>query len=210
MGILDELSSTTGDKSSNRELVEQCLKTPALLHSVAEGLRTGTPEARVDCAEVLTAVAERRPDLLGDFVTDFVDASKSSNRPVAKLGLAGLVRVIDARPAEVYAERDYLLDAAKQPDAVGLGALSVLAALCGNNPNYRGKLIASVVRLQSGVADKDLPRWLATLGPAIEGSVDAYKRLALAVAPRRAALADEIGKKVDKALLKLERSTAKK
>jgi hypothetical protein len=210
MGILDELSSSTGDTGSNLELVEKCLKTPALLHSVAEGLRTGTPKARVDCAEVLNIVAERRPDLLGEFVADFLDASKSSNKAVAKLGLEGLVRIINARPAEVYAERDYLLEVAKQSDAVGLGALAVLAVLCGNNPNYRGKLLASVVRLQAGVADKDLPRWLNTLAPAIEGSVDAYKRLALAVAPRRAALPEEIAKKVDKALLKIERSTVKK
>jgi hypothetical protein len=210
MGILDELSSATGDKSSNKELVKQCLRMPALLHSIAEGLRTGAPKARVDCAEVLSEAAALRPDLLADFVTDFLDASKSDNKTVAKLGFLGLTRISMARAAEVYAEREYLLEAAKKNDVLGLAAAAVLAALCGNNPNYRGKLIGSVVRLLIAIPDKDLPKWIATLGPAVEGSPDAYKRLELTLQPRRATLAPEIVAKLDKALVKLERTTAKK
>jgi hypothetical protein len=208
MGILDEISSATGDKSSNQELVIQCLKTPALLHTIAEGLRTGTPKAKIDCAEILTAVAARHPDLLSDFVTDFLDASKSSARAIAKLGFQGLVHLTTARPAEVYAERDYLLEAAKGPH--GLEAVAVLACLCGNNPNYRGKLLGSLVRLLAGVPDKDLARWVATLAPAVQGSADGLKRLTLALEPRRPGLPEAARKKIDKLLVKLEKSTLKK
>jgi hypothetical protein len=210
MGILDELSSATGDKSSNQEMVKQCLKTPALLHTIAEGLRTGTPKAKQDCAEVLAEVAEQRPDLLGEFVTDFLDASKSENKAVAKLGFAGLVKVTLVRPAEVYAERDYLLEAAKKNDAQSLGAASVLAALCGNNANYRGKLIGNVIRLLGAVAEKELPKWVAALAPAVEGSQDGVKRLTSALEPRLATLAPTNAQKIQKLLVKLERTTVKK
>jgi hypothetical protein len=210
MGILDEISSSTGDTQSNRELVKQCLKTPALLHSIAEGLRTGAPKAKLDCAEILTEVAGLRPDLLGEFVADFVDASKSENKPVAKLGFTGLARVTVAQPAEVYAARDYLLEAAKKNDGSSIPAATVLAALCGHNPNYRGKLIGSVIRLLGSVSDKDLPKWAAALGPAVEGSADAVKRLSVALDPRRASLPPPVAQKLDKLLVKLERSTVKK
>jgi hypothetical protein len=210
MGILDELSSATGDKNSNLEMAKQCLKTPALLHTVAEGLRTGTPNAKLDCAEILASVAEERPDLLGDFVTDFLDASKSDNKAVARLGFAGLVKVCAARAADVYAEREYLLEAARKNDGLSLSAASVLATLCGNNPNYRGKLIGSVIRLLAGVGDKDLAKWVTALAPAVEGSTDAVKRLTTALEPRRAALPEAAQKKLDKLVVKLERSTVKK
>ncbi len=209
MGILDELSSATGDKNSNAELVKQCLKTPALLHSLAEGLRTGTPQAKLDCAEVLSEVAAVRADLLSEFVTDFLDASKSQVKGVAKLAFKGLILVTAARPGEVYAEREYLLEAAKPENPNALEAAAVLAALCGNNPNYRGKLIASVVRLLNTVADKDLPKWVTTIGPAVEGSPDALKRLTMAIDPRRPALAEAIVKKLDKAIVKLEKTTVR-
>jgi hypothetical protein len=210
MSILDELSSATGEKRSNDELVKRCLEMPALLHTVAEGLRTGTPKARVDCATVLTEVAKRRADLLASFVTDFVDASGDHLKPggskkIAKLGFAGLALVVPAQPAEVFAQRDYLMDTAKAGNALSVDAAAVLAALCENNANYRGKLIGALVRLLAGVPDADLPKWVAAIGPAVEGSADAFKRLQQALSARLAALPDAARQKLEKLLVKLER-----
>jgi hypothetical protein len=210
MGILDELSSATGDKSSNLEMVQQCLKTPALLHTIAEGLRTGTPKAKQDCAEVLAEVANRRADLLSEFVTDFLDASKSENKAIARLGFAGLEKVTRARPGDVYAEREYLLEAARKNDALSLGATAVLAALCGDNANYRGKLIGNVIRLLTAASDKDLPKWVAAIAPAVEGSTDGIKRLSTALEPRLPVLPPASTAKINKLLVKLERSTVKR
>lgn len=215
MSILDELSSATGNKQSNDELVKRCLQTPALLHTVAEGLRTGTPKARVDCAAILADVAKRRADLLATFVTDFVDASrdhlaKGGSKKIAKLGFAGMALVVPAQPGEVFAQRDYLLETAKANGAVSLDAAMVLAALCANNANYRGKLIGGVVRLLAGVSDNDLPKWVAAIGPAVEGSADALRRLQQALADRLGALPEAARRKIEKQLVKLEREGPKK
>ena len=207
MGILDELASATGDKQSNGEMVKRCIDMPALLHSIAEGLRTGTPKARVDCAEILVEVARRRPELLGSFVNDFFDASRDATKRIAELGFEGLVLLTPVQPAEVFAEREYLLGVAKEGNLHGASAL---ASLCGLNANYRGKLLGTVLRLLAGVQDKDLPKWVTALAPAVEGSADAVKRLTSTVQPRRAALPEAAAKKLDKAITKLERSTAKR
>lgn len=210
MGILDELTSSTGDKNSNNELVKACLKTPALLHSVAEGLRTGNPKARVDCAQILNDVTKRRSELLVGFVADFLDASKSDNKRVSKLGFSGLALVVSANAAEVYAERDYLLGVAKDGGSEALLAAAVVAALCGDNPNYRGKLLGGLIRTLHSVAAADLPRWVDAISPAVMGSTDCYKKLSLALNPRLGGLPEPARKKIDKSLLKIERSTAKK
>lgn len=215
MGILDEVSSATGDKQSNTEVVKRCIETPALLHTVAEGLRTGLPDARLDCAQILVEVAKRRPDLLSGFVNDFIDASREAlknggSRKVGKFGFAGLALVTSAQPADVFAERDYLLETARGKSSYALDAVAVLAELCRNNPNYRGKLIGSVLRLLPAAPEKDFPKWLATIGPAVEGSGDAYKRLAHTIADRRQALPEATRAKVDRTMVKLERSSVKK
>lgn len=209
MGILDQLSSATGDKQSNKDLVKQCLATPPLLHSIAEGLRTGTPKARVDCAQILTDVGKRRCDLLGEFVADFLDATRAKSPKVARLAYTGLSQVVSANPAEVYAERDYLFQVARDGGKRALDAAAVIATLCGSNPNYRGKLLGNLIRLLNGIPDADLVKWVKTLAPAVEGSGDAYKRLATAVEPRRAGLPEAEQKKLDKLLLKIERSRKK-
>jgi hypothetical protein len=210
MGILDELTSVTGDKNSNKELVKACLKTPALLHSIAEGLRTGTPKAKVDCAQILNEVAKRRSELLADFVTDFLDASKSKSARIAKLAFTGLVQVVEANPAEVYAERDYLFTTAKDGGSLAIPAAAVIAALCGNNPNYRGKLLGNLLRLLPKAEEKDLPKWVAALGPAVEGSADSFKKLTVYLRPRLEGLPEAARKKIDKQLVKIEKTTVKR
>jgi hypothetical protein len=220
MGILDELTSATGQKKSNIDLVKRCIQTPALLHSVAEGLRTGNPKARLDCAQILVEVTKRRPELLSNFVTDFLDASrdeqrrqdgkKTGSRRIAKLGFAGLVLLARVQPGEIFAERDNLLAVAKSGGPLAIEAVSVLAALCGHNPNYRGKLLGNLVRLLNTIDDAALPKWLAALAPAVEGSADGYKRLEQSLAARRERLPDPVRQRIDRLLVKLERSTIKR
>ena len=205
MGILDQLSSTTGDKNSNKLLVDRCLETPALLHTVAEGLRSGTPRARGDCVTIIAEVARKRPELLAGFVTDLLDASRAKQKTIAKKAFGALALVTRHSPADVYAERDYLLEAARQGGPLGQTAAGVVAALCARSPNYRGKLLIHALRLLQPVADKDLVKWATTLAPAVAGSADTIKRLDTALQPRRAALDEAANKKLDKLMAKLER-----
>lgn len=205
MGILDELGSATGDKSSNKLLVDRCLETPALLHTVAEGLRTGTPKVRGDCITIIAEVARKRSELLASFVSDLLDASKAKQKTIAKKAFGALALVTRHSSADVYAERDYLLEAARKGGPLGQAAAGVLAALCARSPNYRGKLLIHTLRLLQAVPDKDLPRWANTLAPATAGSPDVIKRLQGALEPRRHRLDEAANKKLDKLIAKLER-----
>lgn len=66
MSILNQLSSQVGDRTeqSNLEVVALCLDQPALLAEIAAGLTRNEAALLGDCAEVLTKVAEERPDLV--------------------------------------------------------------------------------------------------------------------------------------------------
>jgi hypothetical protein len=64
--ILSQLSSQSGDKTeqSNIEVAQMCLANPELLDHIAEGLTHKDAALVGDCAEVLTKVAETRPELV--------------------------------------------------------------------------------------------------------------------------------------------------
>ncbi|MCA9670955.1 MAG: hypothetical protein KC503_35405 [Myxococcales bacterium] len=216
MGILDELSSSTGNKTSNDDVVKRCLQTPALLHTVAEGLRTGTPKARVDCAQIMHEVAKRRPDICSTFVGDFIDASrdteeKGGSKRIAKIGYSGMMLMTATQGAEIFAEREKLFEASRRGDALSIEAAKVLAELCRHSANYRGKLLGPLMRLMPQDGDgKELFKWIQALAPAVEGSVDGLKRFNMVLEPLREKLDDATNKKVDKLVVKLERSTVKK
>jgi len=69
MGILDQLSSQVGDRTeeSNRQVAAQCLADPTLLAEIAEGLERDDAARVADCAEVLTMVAEERPEWVAPY-----------------------------------------------------------------------------------------------------------------------------------------------
>lgn len=70
MGMLDQLSSQVGNRNqaANERAAERCLEDPTLLEEIAQGLRQEKADLLGDCAEVMTMVAERRPDLVSPYV----------------------------------------------------------------------------------------------------------------------------------------------
>lgn len=204
-GILDELSSATGDPRSNEELVARCLKTPALLHSIAEGLRMRNLQTQLDCASILVAVAEKNAAFVGGLVNDLLDASRSNQSKLAVLGFKGLSLVIDAAPTEIFAQRDYLIETARSGGTKGLHAFKTLAALCKHNANYRGKIVGSLSRIFDTVSVDDVPKWFTAAIPAIDGSRDAIKRLAKGLEPHLGKLPPDKREKLEQKLKNLER-----
>ena len=210
MSIFEQISSATGEKSSNQEIVRQCLENPPLLHTIAEGLRTGTPPAQKDCAQILLSIGKVRPDLLVSFVGDFVETAKAQPKPLARLGFDGLTTMVRYAPQAVFAERNYLMEVAKQDSPLALRAATVLAELCAHSTNYRGKLVAGLVRLVVTASDKDLARWLKALSPAFAGSPDAVKRLTREFEPRRETLSATTRAKADKIFQRLEKTVQRR
>jgi hypothetical protein len=74
MSITSQLSSQVGDKTeqSNIKVVEQCLKDPAKLKEIAEGLKSKDIALVGDCAEVFTKVSESQPNLVVPFVDNLI------------------------------------------------------------------------------------------------------------------------------------------
>jgi hypothetical protein len=72
VSILDQLSSRVHDRTAkpNLKAAAQCLKKPALLNEIAQGLKGQDAALVGDCAEVLTEVAGKEPELVARYATD--------------------------------------------------------------------------------------------------------------------------------------------
>ncbi|MBK8482714.1 MAG: hypothetical protein IPL40_16375 [Proteobacteria bacterium] len=203
--MLDELAALGGG-APTAELIERCWRTPALLHTVSECLRSGLPHARLAAARLFLAVAQRRPELAAEFCKDLIETSRQPAPTLAKLGFEGVAALVPAAAAQVFAERDYLLERAQARGTLGLAALKVLAALCAQGPNYRGKLLGPTIRVLQGAPAIDLARWVAALAPGCAGSEDGVKRLQRELAPRIAELEATARVKLERQLLKAARA----
>jgi hypothetical protein len=74
MSVLARLSSQVGDRTeaSNRAVAWACLARPELLGDIAGGLASPDAKLAADCAEVLTMVAEKRPELTAPYFAQLV------------------------------------------------------------------------------------------------------------------------------------------
>ena len=70
--ILEQLSSRVHDRTakSNLKAAARCLKEPALLDEIAQGLKELDAALVADCAEVLTEVAREKPELVARYAAD--------------------------------------------------------------------------------------------------------------------------------------------
>lgn len=69
MSILDQLSSQVGDRTekSNLRVALQCSANPALLDEIAGGLKSDDAALAGDCAEVMTKLAEEKPEWVAPY-----------------------------------------------------------------------------------------------------------------------------------------------
>ncbi len=106
MPILNQLSSQTGDRSetSNRKVAIQCLDDPELLLDVAAGLREKNHALVGDCAEVLTKVAEDRPEWVAPYAEALQPLLTSRNTRVRWEAMHALALVAHLTP-EIIAPR---------------------------------------------------------------------------------------------------------
>jgi hypothetical protein len=74
MSILGQLSSQVGERTeaANRVAAARCLQDQRLFYQVVEGLVSKDAALLGDCLEVLTKVAEARPELVAPFVGQIV------------------------------------------------------------------------------------------------------------------------------------------
>jgi hypothetical protein len=74
MSITEQLSSQVGDRTeaSNKAVAARCLEHRALLGDIHTGLSSKNSDLQGDCAEVLTLVAEKRPELVVPYAEDLL------------------------------------------------------------------------------------------------------------------------------------------
>ena len=129
MSIIEELSSSTGQRTqeANTAVAEKCVADPALLEDVVAVLAEKNARLVGDAAEVLTKVAEQRPELVAEHAPTLLGLVAHKNgrvrwesahafslvadRAVALVGkeLPRLQRILEEEPGVIV--RDYVADA---------------------------------------------------------------------------------------------------
>lgn len=138
MSLVMQLSSQVGDRTedANRTAAERCLEHPELLGEIAESLAGKDSALTGDCAEVMTKVAERRPDLIVPYFARLTALLSHKTTRVRWEAMHALALVAELAPERAAAllplveqlirhdsstiVRDYAIDALGQTAKAGI------------------------------------------------------------------------------------------
>jgi len=196
MNILEQLSSATGQHESNLELIEECLSNPAMLHTIAEGLRAGSSAERNDCAKIVLGVAQRSPSHVSGFISDIVEMVSDPLIAIAKSGLRIMTCIVRDAPQDVFAQRQLLFDICMAETTLSVHAVRVINELNKHSANYRGHLRGITGRILRQCSDRYLGKFTDALSDAIGFSADLKSYIRASATER----APQIESKADRAL----------
>ena len=104
MDILNQLSSSQGDKTenSNRKVAEICIKEPKLIQDIASGFESKDKKLLADCIEVFTMIAENHPEMISSFVDKITPLLSNKETKVRWEAAHTLAYIADRVPDQIF------------------------------------------------------------------------------------------------------------
>ena len=126
------LLSETKDKEGIKEIVE--------------GLKSKKKEVAGDCIKVLYEIGERTPELIAEYVYDFIQLLRSGNNRLVWGGMMALSKITFIKHKEVYEKFDIVKRAYEAGSVITVdNAVSVFAELCKADAKYENVIFPHII-----------------------------------------------------------------
>jgi ribosomal protein L16 Arg81 hydroxylase len=145
------------NKNLARELVEN--KDTEGIREIAENLWNRDKKIQSDCASVLEQIGHLAPELIEDYVSDFLKLLSSKNNRLVWGGMIALAMVADRKPREVFDNRDTIVEAIKDGSVItrdnGVKTLAIVASV---NEEYNEALFPFLIEHLKSCRPKSIPQ----------------------------------------------------
>ena len=107
------------------------------IREIAEGLTSSEQAVANDCVKVLYEIGQRKPELIADFVDDFITALSCKNNRIVWGAMMALACVAPLKPEAVFRRLPEILRTYKKGSVITVdNSMSVFAKLCKANSDY--------------------------------------------------------------------------
>ena len=104
---------------------------------IVKGLRNKKKEVANDCIKVLYEIGERSPELIAEYVSDFIRLLESQNNRLVWGGMTALSKIAFLKPQEICNNIGIVIKAYETGSVITVdNAISVFAGLCKAGEKY--------------------------------------------------------------------------
>ena len=179
MSVIDKLAHSLGrrDEVPNQELARDLAakKDKKGIREIAENLWNKDKNIQADCIKVLYEIGYIEPELIADYVEDFVKCLKSKNNRLVWGGMTALAEVAKAIPEAVFKHLDAIKKAKETGSVITVdNAISTLAYTASGNRKFNEAIFPYLLKHLSGCRPKEVPQHAEKTLPAVNASNKAY------------------------------------
>jgi len=161
--MLEKLACKQGrnDETPNIDLAEELCRNndAAGIKEIVDGFIGADKAAANDCIKVLYEIGERKPELIADFVGEFISLLRSQNNRLAWGSMKALTTIVEYAPKQIF-DRVSVVTAAYEDGSVITvdNSISVFAGLCKADESYAKKVLPILVNHLQKCRSKDVPQ----------------------------------------------------
>ena len=173
------------------------------IKEIVDGLKNNKEQIANDCIKVLYEIAERNPELVADYVLDFIQLLKSRNNRLVWGGMTAISRITFLKHREVFENIDTVIKAYENGSVITRdNSISVFAELAKLDKKYEKIMFEKIIKHLETCRPKEVGQH--TERAFICVNEENSKEFIDVLAKRREYLTDAQKKRVDKIIKKIE------
>ncbi len=163
MSIINKLASRQGIKSDlpNQQLAKEIVETNNTegIKEIAENLKNKDRKIQSDCIKVLYEIGYLRPELISEYVHDFLKLLTSKNNRLVWGGMIAVATIAVLKANELFAHRDELYLSMEKGSVITIdNAVKALAKVAAHKEEYNQEIFPFLITHLKTCRPKDLPQ----------------------------------------------------
>jgi hypothetical protein len=208
MSILNKLASALGrnDEAPNQILAKEIAEArdKKAVRELVINLSNTDKAIQSDCIKVLYEVGALKPDLIADYVDDFVMLLEGRNNRLIWGAMTALGAIADRRAADIWEHIDAIIEATEHGSVITQDwGIRVLAAVSASDKSREKHILPFLTAFLQKCPPKDLPRHAASVMVAVNGGNRA--EIGSILEARRTSLKPAQARRLDQIIRKLKR-----
>jgi len=173
MSVLDKIAffQNRRDEVPNQQLAKELAQTENIagIKEIAENLQNKNQNVQSDCLKVLYEIGYLKPDLITDYIHDFLTLLKSKNNRMVWGAMIALATIADKKPNEIYAKIGDVTVAMNKGTLITLvWGTRVLAKVAAADKNYKQKILPLLLTQLKKCLPRDVPIHAESILPVID------------------------------------------
>ncbi len=178
------------------------------IKEVVQGLQNKKEQIANDCIKVLYEVGERKPELIADYVLEFIQLLRSRNNRLVWGGMTALAEITALRPKEVFENKEIIIKAYEDGSVITRDySISVFARLSKADKVYEKEMFPIILEHLKSCKPKEVGQHAERAFICV--NKDNASDFSKVLEERREHLTDAQKKRVDKLIRQIENNKFK-